>query len=247
MFEDPSTQVRLCRLDCVDSTNDEARRLALSGAAADFLVVTAREQTAGRGRRGRVWISPPGNLQVSVLLRLTGDLGRAAQLGFAASVALVDAFRALAPEGRFVAKWPNDVLAGGRKCSGMLLEAVGDAWLVLGVGVNVVEAPPPEGLNHPAVALADLGYQGDQETVLSAFLAAFVPWVRVWREEGFAPIRAAWLARAEGVGAPVVVRLTEETLTGTFIGLDEGGALVLEQVDVGIRRIWAGDVYFPGG
>ncbi|HLO76457.1 MAG TPA: biotin--[acetyl-CoA-carboxylase] ligase, partial [Magnetospirillum sp.] len=126
------------RLDSVGSTNDEARRLALSGAAADLLVVSAAHQTAGRGRRARPWISPIGNLHCSTLIRLDGDLGTAAQLGFAAAVALVDAFRTLVPGVPFTCKWPNDVLARGRKCCGMLLEPVGREWLIVGVGVDVV-------------------------------------------------------------------------------------------------------------
>lgn len=238
---------RLIRLDSVGSTNDEARRLALSGAAADLLVVSAITQTQGRGRRARPWLSPPGNLHCSTLIRLDGDLGTAAQLGFAAAVALVDAFRTLVPGVSFTCKWPNDVLADGRKCCGMLLEPVGREWLIVGVGVDVVAAPPPGELVYPAAALADFGYVGGDLDVLAAFADGFGPLVNEWRRDGFAPLREAWLHRARGVGEPVVVRLEGETLTGLFAGLDAEGALLLDQPSHGLRRIMAGDVYFPDG
>ncbi|MCR6631767.1 MAG: biotin--[acetyl-CoA-carboxylase] ligase [Magnetospirillum sp.] len=241
----------LIRLDSVGSTNDEARRLALSGAAADLLVVSAMHQSAGRGRRGRPWVSPPGNLHCSLLVRLDGDLGTAAQLGFAAAVALVDAFRTLVPGVAFTCKWPNDVLAHGPaargKCCGMLLEPVGHDWLILGIGVDVVAAPPPGELVYPACCLADFGFGGSEMDVLAAFAAAFRPLLAEWRRDGFAPIREAWLHRSQGVGEPVLVRLEGETLTGLFAGLDAEGALLLDQASSGLRRILAGDVYFPDG
>lgn len=244
----------LIRLDSVGSTNDEARRLALSGAAADLLVVSAIQQSEGRGRRARPWISPAGNLHCSTLIRLDGDLGSAAQLGFAAAVALVDTFRTLVPGAAFTCKWPNDVLAEGAgaagaqvtgKCCGMLLEPVARDWLIVGIGVNVVAAPPPGELLYPAASLAGLGFGGSDLDVLASFAEHFGPLVGEWRRDGFAPLREAWLHRARGLGEPIVVRLEGETLTGLFAGLDAEGALLLDQPSLGLRRIMAGDVYFP--
>lgn len=240
----------LVRLDSAGSTNDEARRLALSGAAADLLAVSAIQQNSGRGRRSRAWVSPSGNLHCSLLVRIDGDLARAAQLGFAATVALVDGLRALVPQVSFRAKWPNDVLAddGGTargKCCGMLLEPVGREWLIIGFGVNVVAAPPAGTLLYPACALADFGYGGGDLDVLAAFCQAFAPLLWEWRRDGFAPIREAWLHRARGVGETVVVRLEDETLSGIFAGLDGEGALLLDQGPLGLRRVFAGDVFFP--
>lgn len=232
-------------LDSVGSTNDEARRLALSGAAADLLVVTARHQTQGRGRRGRVWVSPPGNLHLSLLLRLDRPLAEAAQAGFVAAVALAEALNGLLPGRDFRCKWPNDVLCDGRKVAGMLLEPAGEGWLVLGIGVDVAHAPPPGEVLYPVTALADEGFAGTAEDVLAAFCARFAPWLESWRRQGFPPIREGWTARARGIGDPVVVRLEHETLTGTFAGLDEQGGLLLEQAGAGVRRIMAGDVFFP--
>jgi len=235
---------RLVSLDVAGSTNDEARRLSQSEAAADLLVVTATTQNAGRGRRGRPWVSPAGNLHASWLIRVD-SLHHAAQLGFAAAAALVSALEELVPGPEFQAKWPNDVLASGRKCCGMLLESAGPHWLVLGIGVNVVAAPPPEGLNHPACCLADHGYENGAGAVLEAFCRHFHPLLNAWRQAGFAPIRAAWLGCARGLGQPTVVRLENDTLTGTFAGLDDEGALLLDQDASGVRRILAGDVFFP--
>ena len=234
----------LLALDRVGSTNDEARRLALEGAAADFLVVSAREQTTGRGRRGRVWVSPTGNLHCSTLLAI-GRLAEAAQLGFVAAIALVDALGALLPTAEFRCKWPNDVLVNGAKVAGMLLEPAGEGWLVLGVGVDVTVAPPAEMVAYPVQSLASLGYGGDAVAVLAAFCAALGPWVERWRAEGFAPIRSAWLERCRGLGQPIVVRLEQDTVTGQFAGLDADGALLLDQGALGVRRLMAGDVFFP--
>lgn len=239
-----SAPFRTIELDGVDSTNDEARRLAQTEAAADFLVICADRQSAGRGRRGRAWVSPSGNLHASILLAVP-SLHHAAQLGFAAAAALVATLNELVPGTEFQAKWPNDVLAQGRKCCGMLLESAGPTWLVLGIGVNVVAAPPPDGLNHPACCLAELGYAGRSRQVLAGFSRHLLPLVQAWRSEGFAPVRRAWLGCARGLGQATVVRLEHDTLTGTFTGLDEEGALLLDQGASGIRRILAGDVFFP--
>lgn len=238
------TPFKLISLDSVGSTNDEARRLAQTSAAADLLVVSATRQSAGRGRRGRAWVSPAGNLHFSLLIRIH-SLSNAAQLGFAAAAALVRALTALVPGPVFQAKWPNDVLVRGQKCAGMLLESSDGDWLVLGIGVNVAAAPPPLGLNHPACCLAELGFSGDAPTVLAAFCHEFLPLLAAWRRDGFAPVRQAWLGCARGLGEATVVRLERDTQTGIFTGLDDEGALLLDQGAGGTRRILAGDVFFP--
>ncbi len=235
----------LIRLDEVESTNDEARRRLLDGAAVDLLVIQADRQSQGRGRRGRTWISPAGNLFFSLLIDIDGRLPQAAQLGFAAAVALVQTFRDLVPTIPFTCKWPNDVLAEGRKCSGMLLEPAEVDWLILGIGVNVAVPPPPQALTYPACALADLGYAGDASQVLAGFCHHFNPLLAHWRDDDFPSIRRCWLDHARGVGEPVVVRLEHDTLAGVFAGLDGEGALLLDQGADGVRRIMAGDVYFP--
>lgn len=250
-FPDLPDPFELLALEQAGSTNDEARGLAERGAARDLLVVTAKTQTAGRGRRGRTWVSPAGNLHASLLIRQTGPLARSAELGFAAAAALAGALADLVPTADFRCKWPNDVMVAGgpdapnAKICGMLLDSASDGWLVLGLGVNVAAAPPPEQVMQPATALADLGWSGGPEAVLTEFCRRFWPLLAAWRAEGFAPVRRAWLERALGLGETAVVRLETETLTGRFDALDDDGALVLDQGPAGRRRILAGDVFFP--
>ena len=236
----------MIELQTTTSTNDEACHLIRSGRASDGLVVWAKEQTKGRGRRGRVWLSPPGNLHCSLILDIAQQRANAAQLGFVAAVALVDALRSLMPDIIFYAKWPNDVLAEDRKVAGMLLEAQGAGWLVLGVGVDVAHAPPPELVDRPATCLATLGFDGDAGQVLDKFYGQMMPLVAQWRQSGFAPIRQAWMDRAFGLGGPVVVRLEDQTINGTFVDLDQDGALLLADQSGQMRRILAGDVYMGG-
>ena len=236
----------MIQLNQTTSTNDEAFALINSGQASDGLVVWALEQTKGRGRRGRVWISPPGNLHCTMIWDITAHRANAAQLGFVAAIALVDALQHLVPGTKFYGKWPNDVLAEDRKVAGMLLEAHGANWLVLGLGVDVLHAPPPEMVDRPAASLASLGYGGDAGAVLTAFYQRMVPLVQSWREQGFAPIREAWLQRAFGKGGPVTVRLEDQSFGGLFEDLDQDGALILTGNDGQRRRVLAGDVYMGG-
>lgn len=239
---------RLVALDTVGSTNDEAKRLARNGAPAGTVVWT-KEQTAGRGRRGRNWTSPPGNLYLSLLLRPGGTAARAAQLGFVAAVALGDALLDVARPGlRLAYKWPNDLLADGRKLAGILLESEtsgGEAvdFAVIGIGVNI--ASKPEGTEYPATSLAGEGIAGvSPADLLTALLRHFDEWQHRWQRDGFAPLRAAWLARAAGLGKDIRVRLERMTLFGRFLDLDDDGALLLETAE-GRRRIAAGEVFPP--
>jgi len=148
---------RLLSFAAIDSTNEEAKRQAAAGAPEGTLI-WARAQQAGRGRRGRPWVSEPGNLYMSLLLRPDRAAPAAAQLGFAAALAVGEAALPLLPASAALAyKWPNDVLIDGRKTSGILLEsqAAGEGrldWLVVGIGVNLVSFP--EGAEYPATSLA---------------------------------------------------------------------------------------------
>jgi BirA family biotin operon repressor/biotin-[acetyl-CoA-carboxylase] ligase len=235
----------LVALDSIDSTNDEARRRAAAGAPAGTLV-WAREQTAGRGRRGRSWHSPAGNLYLSLILQPGCRPAEAGQLGFVAAVALAETLAALLPEPeRIRLKWPNDVLVEGRKISGILLEtAAPSGTVILGMGVNVGRRPQ-ESL-YPTASLLELGLDdAEPAAVLEGFAPRFLAWYETWRDEGFAAVRQAWLSRAVGLGESIVVRLDNETVTGRFAALDESGALALELPE-GRRLIAAGDVFFTG-
>lgn len=233
----------------IDSTNEEAKRLAATGAAAGTLV-WAREQLAGRGRRSRGWASPPGNLYVSLLLRPACPPSHACQLTFVAAVALAETVSALLPAGAAVTlKWPNDVLVDAAKVSGILLEAGAAAdrlvdWLVIGVGVNL--ASHPGETPYPATDLQRHGAKAaTPERALQTFAERFERWHAAWRADGFAPIRARWLASARGLGEPIEVRLEHETLQGRFADLDETGALMLDMQNGARRQITTGDLFFP--
>lgn len=236
----------LAAFDRVGSTNDEAKRMAAAGAA-DRTMVWARRQDAGRARRGRQWLSPEGNLFCTAILRPDCAAAVAGQITFVVALALDDALARLAPGLDTRLKWPNDVLVGGRKVSGILLEATTGAdgrvdWVVAGLGVNVVGHP--EGMQPPATSLAAAGAAGaSAEDLLRAYAAALSVWLDRWRGHGFSGIRDAWLGRAGGLGAAIRVRLDRQTLTGTFEDLDRDGALLLRTAD-GVRRITAGDVFF---
>jgi BirA family biotin operon repressor/biotin-[acetyl-CoA-carboxylase] ligase len=222
----------------IDSTNSEARRLAEAGDPGPVWIVADR-QTAGRGRRGRVWQTQPGNLAATLMLRPHG--AQVAQLSFAAALAVSDMVAAFAPRAMIAVKWPNDVLAEGRKIAGILLEA-GPGWLAVGMGVNLAAAP--EGTEFPAVALADLDVAPPSPDAALAVIAdRFAHWYVVWVKDGFEPLRVAWLHRAGGLGAPIRARLPHEERNGLFEGIDANGALLLNEQGL-VRPISAGEVFF---
>lgn len=228
---------RLVALQSVGSTNDEAGRLA-DGGAPEGTVVWAREQQGGRGRRGRAWASPPGNLYSSTVLRPDCPAARAAELGFVAALAVGD----LVPSGRAVRlKWPNDVLVDGGKIAGILLESAvsqsGHAQHVIaGIGINVSFAPQLPDMRYPGAALG-----GTVEAALEALTAGLAARLAQWRRDGFESIRTAWLAQAGPLGATVDVRLGDGLASGRFAGLDLDGALLLDTAD-GPRRIVSGEL-----
>ena len=236
---------RLVAYETIGSTNDELKRLAREGAG-EGLVVIAERQTAGRGRRGRTWVSPPGNLYSSTLVRPDCRAATAAQLGFVAALGVNGAIGELAPPVETRCKWPNDLLANGKKVSGILLETemvAGDRpdFVILGVGVNL--ASSPRDTPYPATSLAEEGAPLIAPPMMAAaFIRHFAAWLARWREDGFAPIREAWLARAMGLGEPIQVRLERDTLDGRFLDLDDDGALLLGQA-AGSRRIAAGEIF----
>jgi BirA family transcriptional regulator, biotin operon repressor / biotin---[acetyl-CoA-carboxylase] ligase len=239
---------RLVDLDTVASTNDEAMRLAADGAP-EGLMVRAREQTAGRGRRGRAFVSPPGNLYLSLVLRPDTGPDRAALAGFAVSLAMAETIDRLAPQvPAATCKWPNDILVAGRKVGAVLIEASSTQgsldWLVVGMGVNLVSHPAIA--DYPAGDLAELGAPGITPDIFLGVLAERLDhWLDVWRRSGMIGLRAAWLARAAGLGQDIQVRLENESFGGRFRDLDTDGALMLDMDDGRCRRVTAGAVFFP--
>jgi BirA family biotin operon repressor/biotin-[acetyl-CoA-carboxylase] ligase len=174
----------------------------------------------------------------------------AAQLSFAAALAVADAIVAVAGPGSAVCcKWPNDVLMGNRKVAGILLESEAGAgetvdWVVIGVGVNVAHFP--KATETPATSLWAEGCTWlSVQQILEAYCATLLTWKERLLDEGFGPVRERWLGLAKGLGEPIEVRLDKEILTGRFAGVDANGALILEETDGGRHLIGAGDVFFP--
>lgn len=238
---------RLVAFERLGSTNEEAKRLAAEGAE-DGTLVWSGEQTAGRGRRGRSWHSPPGNLYLSLILRPDCVPATAAQLGMVAAVAVGDALGTIMPPlTEVLFKWPNDILVNGSKVGGILLESAASRpesleWLVLGLGINVESFP--EGTEFPATSLChESGHSVTVEEVLDGFCRSFLNWVNNWLEEGFVPVRQAWLERAWKKGEVIQARIEDEKIDGIFRGLDEDGALLLELPSGARRRITAADVF----
>lgn len=243
----------LLAYESVDSTNEEARRLA-EGGASHGAVIWAKEQTAGRGRLKREWESKLGNLFVSILLSPGCPVAEAAQLSFVAGVAAVEALQPLLPNKKvkFTCKWPNDVLLGNKKLGGILLESFttiseedGKAreWVVVGVGLNV-DSFPKEAI-HPATCLKEAGVElVSAKIVLIRFLEHFMSQYDKWVTEGFAPLRTTWNKHGYGLKKPVQVHNGEDVLEGIFLGIDSTGALLLEASDGKQHTILCGDVFF---
>jgi BirA family transcriptional regulator, biotin operon repressor / biotin---[acetyl-CoA-carboxylase] ligase len=236
------------RLDTVDSTNADALRRARAGARGPLWVVAAT-QTAGRGRRGRAWVSPPGNLYASLLLVDPAPAAVAPQLAFVAGLAVRDACAALAPglADALALKWPNDLLCRGAKIAGILIE--GEGWLianpvtaVIGIGVNCRHHP--DAVEHPATDFAAQGAAVEAAALLDALRRTMAARLGEWgRGTGFGAIRSAWLDRASGLGQAIRARLPDREVSGVFEALDEAGRLVLRCADGRREVITAGEVF----
>ena len=241
------------------STNAHALELLKSRAAPRHLtLVWARRQTQGRGRGGRVWQSPEGNVFFSMILRPQADWGDLNQLPLVTSVAIHAAIRPHVPTSRALTiKWPNDLLIDAAKVSGTLIESHRlirstdiNRWsaeaLVVGIGVNVAHHPT-EGLMYPATSLRQAGSAVERDQVIRDLARALIETLELWRRRGFAPIRAAYLDSAHGLGESITVRTSldlNESISGVFEGIDEDGALLLRLADGTARRLLVGDVFF---
>lgn len=221
-----------------DSTNLDVKKLP---AGSDKTAVVADVQSGGRGRLGRPWVSPRGNLYISLCLEKI-PLAMAGMYSFLTAVSLAQAMERLCPGIDVKCKWPNDLLVGGKKISGILLETDGVDRLIAGVGVNIVSFPET-GMLYQATSLKNEGFDVARDEMAQAFLLCFDYWDNRLKTEGAAPLLDAWRERARGIGGPISVNLPEGTLRGTFYGLDKDGCLLLNK-DGEIIRITAGDVFF---
>lgn len=222
------------------STNEDVRAQATHWPEGDWL--RAERQMSGRGRRGRAWESPVGNLYASTLIRLKPTDPSLAGLGLMVGVAVHAALTDCVPNAALMLKWPNDVVVGSAKLSGMLLEREGDC-VIVGVGINVATAPHLE--DRETIALADLpgGQAIDAQTVMQALAQSFDQWLARWREGGSPVINRAWLERAHPIGTSLLVSTGPDSRQlGRFLGLDGDGALILEREDGTSQLIHSGDV-----
>ena len=241
-----ATSVRHIVYDTLGSTNAEALRLTRAGERGP-LWITAARQTAGRGRRGNVWTSEPGNLYASLLMTDAAPARHLPELCFVVALALRDAVCTVAPAlaGALKLKWPNDLLLGGAKLSGILIEAESfgaDAVTVVGIGVNC--AHHPANIGYRVTDLAAEGVTVAPEELFCALSGTMVTRLAQWdRGGGFAAIRAAWLTHAAGIGGEIVVRLADRQLTGRFESLDATGRLMLRLPSGALEAITAGDIF----
>lgn len=242
-----STSRKLSRIEVLptlDSTSLEAKRRAALGEGGPLWIV-ALKQTAGYGRRGTEWLQEEGDIAATFLFRPEAPKERLPELSFVAALSVADAVRRFAPRADLSFKWPNDILAGGAKIAGLLLELVGEAPLVaLGCGVNIVSAP--KGLAYPAARMLDYleGAPPAPRQFVEALDDLFAFRRRQWAGEGFAPIRSEWLERAAGLGRPLRIETPAGVFEGVFEDLDISGALILKS-DGERRAIAAGAVLPP--
>ncbi|MEM7547204.1 MAG: biotin--[acetyl-CoA-carboxylase] ligase [Pseudomonadota bacterium] len=235
------------QLDEVDSTNDEARRHALSGGQVPIWIA-AKRQVKGRGRQGRPWAEADGNLYATLLIHPDMPTGKASLLSFAACLAVAELFEACG--GAATLKWPNDALLNGGKAAGVLLEGSGQGasldWLAIGIGVNLTHAPSdvPGAIHPPTSIFGATGQMVSADDALTRIAASLHRSISVLREDGFGPIRDAWISRAARMGERITARLPGEDITGIFEDVDAEGALVL-RTTTGQRHIHAADIYFP--
>jgi len=231
-----------------DSTNSRARELAAGGAPEGTLVV-AEGQTRGRGRRERGWFSPPFlGIYASLVLRPSLPPGEAPRMALLAAVAVAEAVGASTGLDATI-KWPNDILAGGRKIAGILLELAADMdavdHLIVGVGINV-NIPPaafPEEIRPLATSvLIETGRPFSRVRLLRHCLESFESSYDLFQAEGFAPILARWKARSGLPGRRVVIRVPGRDLAGVAVDVDENGFLLLRDDQGRDHRIFSGDV-----
>ncbi len=234
---------RIQVLGTTPSTQDMVRGLADNGEA-EGLGIQALQQTKGRGRHGNNWVSPMGNMYLSVLLRPSCKADKAGQMAFVVALALSDAIGEIIEEGHTkTLKWPNDILIDGKKVSGILLESKIDAhgrvdYLIIGTGVNIFAAP--EGaIGLDAIKQERIAINTFRDLYLEKLQERYIS----WQDKGFAQIREAWLKQAHGLGAILKIRLPEIAYEGVFEGIDESGAL-MATIDGEKRTFTAGEVHF---
>ena len=248
--------MRFLHFDSVESTNLTARDFITQGDLGP-LWVQADEQTGGRGRRGRHWVSEPGNLYCTGLFPFEGDIASAARLSFAAALAVAELASEYVDPDLISLKWPNDILIDGAKTAGILLESGshhGQNWILVGIGVNLAHHPgdTPYPATHLLAHIPDEEFQSEEprlptpQTALASVAYNFSKWLDVYNSEAFAPLKDTWTGWARDLPGPVTVNLANESFSGEGLGLGQNGELQVRLKDGTIRDVHAGDVFYGG-
>ncbi len=238
----PGYQLRA--YETLESTSVEAKRLAHAGASAGLWVLTD-QQTAGKGRQGRVWNSLPGNLFASLLLYPACDISKIPELSFVSAVAVASTLRHFS-DTQITCKWPNDIMLEGKKAAGILLEAEssgnpGKPWVVIGIGINI--AAKPDGVDYPAACLNDdLENPPTRDQVFEVLAKKMAEALNRWAMDGFGPIRTLWLNQAHNLGAEIKIESAGKTQEGSFEGLSKSGALLLKDLEGNLIEIISGNL-----
>lgn len=228
----------------IDSTNEEAKRLAVGGASHGAFI-WGKQQTSGKGRSGREWVSKQGNLFVSVLLCPDVSLKHYQEVSFVAALAVKEMLEPIVGRDYELSlKWPNDVMLDGKKVAGILLESVkidNKDWLIVGVGLNVDSFP--KDVRYPATCLTQAGVQIiSAKIALSRFIHHFVGRYDMWMKEGFAPVRDAWCESGYRFGKPVSMQSGDERIDGIFVDISAEGTMMVETAKGDMREIQAGEM-----
>lgn len=235
--------------DHLDSTNAEALRMAQMGERGP-LWIDADRQSLGRGRAGRHWVSDPGNFMSSFLFTPSAPVAVLHQLSLVAGVAIIEAITQCAQQGRdqLSLKWPNDLMLGGAKAGGVLIESsafAGETVAVIGIGLNVRTAPMLDGVQTAYLASA-LGDTINLDQLRDHLATTMDAWLKVWSDgAGFSKIRSAWRSHGPSIDTPLTINVGSETHAGQFAGLDEQGSLRLRAPSGEIQCYTFGDVSLP--
>ncbi|MFA5688754.1 MAG: biotin--[acetyl-CoA-carboxylase] ligase [Kiritimatiellales bacterium] len=227
--------------DRLPSTNTFLKEsVEINGVPGNGTIIAAREQTQGRGRQARQWISGANeNLTFSVFISDRIDPQKLPSSTMAAAIAI----RRLLAEEKIPAilKWPNDVLVNGKKICGILSERI-SAGLIIGIGLNV-NMRDPAGIDQPATSIFhETGERQNLEELLDRLLAHLAPQLTLWKAQGFAGLRAEWEAGCPALGSTVTVRDGDSKRTGILAGFGSAGELLLRDSTGGNLTVWAGDL-----
>ncbi|MBR1600724.1 MAG: biotin--[Alphaproteobacteria bacterium] len=230
---------QILKFETLDSTNDKA--LELSTDASGCYVVTAKTQTAGRGRRGRIWQSLQGNLFFSLLLEF--DMKNIGELVIISAISLYQSVKQINPCADLLFKWPNDVLLNGAKVCGILLEKAAENYMIVGIGVNIEQSPKNNDLLYRATSLKEEGIDIKSEEFLTLYLHTFCNNINILKNKGFESLRLFWNKNAKGIGTKIEIHQEKGNLLGIFKGINEKAELLLEKNNE-ISRVTFGDVFY---